>query len=439
MKHTSFYLMILLLTVGISKSAINQNSTIELTFTATSDGQHVLLDSILVENLTQGSDTTLYAPDTVLMLYNTGIENPALVNNAFSISQNYPNPFTDFTTIKIDLSKKDHLEISIYGISGKELQHYKKILIAGEHFFTFYPGDEKSYLFTVNGSHSTKSIQMLNASSNRTVAKQCNVVYSHYVDQKTELKSGNAIKGFVYNAGNQLRYTAYAKTIHAVIGSDVIQNSPENNVFIPFEITEGIPCKGTPTVSLEGEVYKTVWIGEQCWMKENLNVGYRIDGDVLVSNNGVLEKYCFDDNLMNCEIYGALYHWKEMMLHSTTHGLQGICPNGWHLPTDDEWSELINYLGGEQIGGGKFKARGTAFWEFPNTGATNESGFTALAGGGRYHHGGYQTLGTYGGFWTSTEDGFSDAWYLLLKSDYSAISWGVNNKANCHSVRCVRN
>ena len=97
MKHSSFYLLILLLTIVISKSAINQNSTIELTFSATYDGQHVLLDSVHVENLTQGGDTTLYAPDSILKLYHTGINDPVLVNNAVAVSQNFPNPFTDFT------------------------------------------------------------------------------------------------------------------------------------------------------------------------------------------------------------------------------------------------------------------------------------------------------------------------------------------------------
>lgn len=438
MKHSSFYLLILLLTVVISKSAINQNSTIELTFSATNDGQHVLLDSVHVENLTQGSDTTLYAPDSVLKLYHTGINDPVLVNNAVAVSQNYPNPFIDFTSIKIDLPQKDQIEISIYGISGKKLQHYEKTHLAGQHVFTFYPGNEKSYLFTVNVNQATKTIQMLNASSNYTTGKQSSLVYSHYMDQKTDWKSKNTNQGFLFCAGNQLRYTAYAKTIHAVIGSDVKQNTPEQNLLIPLQITEGIPCEETPILNLEGEMYKTVIIGEQCWMKENLNIGFRLDVNVLTSNNGVIEKYCYDDLLINCEIYGALYHWKEMMLHTTAPGIQGICPNGWHLPTDDEWWELINYIGGEDIAGGKLKARGTAYWDPPNEGATNESGFTVFAGGGRYHHGYYQTFGTYGGFWSSTEYGFSDAYYFQLKSNESAISTGLNIKGNCHSVRCVK-
>ncbi|MCD4729174.1 MAG: T9SS type A sorting domain-containing protein [Bacteroidales bacterium] len=428
-----------ILTFGLIVSAFSQKPTIELSFTAINNGQYVILDSILIENLTLGGDTTLYAPDSVLALeYNTGFNDTELSDNTFSVSQNYPNPFTDKTIIKLFLPEKEHIEISIIDILGKEVAHYENTLISGKYSFTFYPGIEKNYLFIVSGSYSTQTIKMLKVNSNPTFARQCRIVYSKYEDNVIGYKSQKAISDFVFNSGNQLRYTGYATTIDEVIGSDVIEDTPENIHTYPFEITEGIPCNGIPTITLEDEVYNTVLIGEQCWMKENLNVGIRIDGSVHVSNDGVLEKYCYNDNISNCELYGALYHWKEMMLYSTTQGIQGICPEGWHLPSDDEWTTLINYLGGEEIAGGKLKEKGTIHWDSPNTGATNESGFFALPGGGRYNHGGFQTLGVYGDFWSSTENGFSDAWYRSLKSTNSEVSRGLNNKANCHSVRCVR-
>jgi uncharacterized protein (TIGR02145 family) len=134
-------------------------------------------------------------------------------------------------------------------------------------------------------------------------------------------------------------------------------------------------------VSYEGQTYNTVQIGTQCWFKKNLNIGTRIDGFGNQSNNGIIEKYCFNNLESNCDVYGGLYQWDEMMQYSTTPGVQGICPTGWHLPTDAEWTTLTDYLGGISIAGGKMKEAGITHWKSPNTGATNSSGFTALPGG----------------------------------------------------------
>jgi uncharacterized protein (TIGR02145 family) len=138
-------------------------------------------------------------------------------------------------------------------------------------------------------------------------------------------------------------------------------------------------------VDMEGNVYKIVKIGTQTWMAENLNIGMQVSPSYSHLDNGVIEKYCYADNKINCDIYGGLYEWRETMQYSpldtgiigTT---QGICPVGWHVPTDSEWIMLINYLGGDFFAGGKLKESGTIHWISPNV-ATNESGFTALPGG----------------------------------------------------------
>ncbi len=97
-------------------------------------------------------------------------------------------------------------------------------------------------------------------------------------------------------------------------------------------------------VSYAGESYPTVKIGTQCWFAENLNVGTRVSGSSNMSNNGTIEKYCYDNSESNCNTYGGLYQWDEMMAYSTTQGTKGICPSGWHLPRDSEWYTLENYL-----------------------------------------------------------------------------------------------
>ncbi|MBK7631803.1 MAG: hypothetical protein IPJ23_14075 [Ignavibacteriales bacterium] len=100
---------------------------------------------------------------------------------------------------------------------------------------------------------------------------------------------------------------------------------------------------GVSKVSYGGKDYNTVLIGNQCWLKENLNVGTMINSTgsgFLQTNNGIIEKYCYDNNPANCEIYGGLYEWPEAMQYSTTPGSQEICPLGWHIPTLADFQTL---------------------------------------------------------------------------------------------------
>jgi uncharacterized protein (TIGR02145 family) len=191
-------------------------------------------------------------------------------------------------------------------------------------------------------------------------------------------------------------------------------------------------------VSYEGKTYNTIQIGTQCWFQENLNVGTKINGSQNQSNNSIIEKYCYNDLESNCDVYGGLYQWNEMMQYSTTPGVQGICPTGWHLPTDAEWTTLTDYLGGAGVAGGKMKEAGTAHWSPPNTGATNSSGFTALPGGSRANNGNFYgfTLNAY--FWSSTEYSSAYAWGRDLYYNDEDVDRNYNLKTNGFSVRCVR-
>ncbi len=200
----------------------------------------------------------------------------------------------------------------------------------------------------------------------------------------------------------------------------------------------GQPCPGTPTVTYSGKTYNTVQIGSQCWLKENLNLGSRINSTTSPSNNGVIEKYCYDDNESNCSVYGGLYDWYEMMQWNTTEGGRGICPTGWHVPTNDEFSSLVSYLGGTSVAGGKMKETGTNHWLSPNNGATNSSGFTALPGGQcRWYNQSFYGLETVSYFWSSTPYNYTAYWYWC--TDYgltSATKWGGDDMG--HSVRCLK-
>ena len=198
-------------------------------------------------------------------------------------------------------------------------------------------------------------------------------------------------------------------------------------------------CPGISSLSYGGQTYHTVQVGNQCWLRENLNIGTMISGSASQTNNSIIEKYCYDNQQANCDIYGGIYQWNEMMQYTTVPGAQGICPAGWHLPTDAEWSTLIMYLGNEDVAGGKMKETGTAHWLTPNAGATNESHFTALPSGYMSGVGNFTQIGEYSPYWTSSESYSTSAYYRLLTYDSPSVSRSFWTKTYGFSSRCLKN
>ncbi|MBI9038755.1 MAG: right-handed parallel beta-helix repeat-containing protein [Bacteroidales bacterium] len=186
------------------------------------------------------------------------------------------------------------------------------------------------------------------------------------------------------------------------------------------------------------QTYETVQIGNQCWMAENLNIGTMINGSEEMTDNGVIEKYCYDNDPANCDEYGGLYQWNEMMEYTTNQSVQGVCPNGWHLPTEEELTDLTDFLGGESVAGGKMKETGTTHWNSPNTAATNESGFTALPGSFRRADSSFIDLCYFGLFWSSSDVDINLAWYRLLSYKDGDFPYGYYDKSYGFSSRCLQ-
>ena len=202
---------------------------------------------------------------------------------------------------------------------------------------------------------------------------------------------------------------------------------------------------GSFTDNRDGETYKTVKIGTQIWMAENLKSTKYNDGTaipiVINANEWNANEwsglktpaYCwYNNDPSNYKAtYGALYTWDAVNTGK-------LCPMGWHVPSDDEWTTLINYLGGTGVAGGKLKETGLTHWIDPNTGATNETGFTALPGGGRGSNFDFNSIGYVGGWWSSTEYQTDQAWGWYLINNDSDVDRGQCAKGNGYSVRCVR-
>ena len=203
--------------------------------------------------------------------------------------------------------------------------------------------------------------------------------------------------------------------------------------------TEEALQTGTVT-DIDGNTYQTVKIGDQWWTAENLKVTHYRNGDAIPNvtdntewSNLTTGAYCnYDNDDNNADTYGSLYNWYAV------NDRRNIAPEGWHVPSDAEWQILIDYLGGEGVAGGKMKATGTTIWNSPNTGATNESGFSALPGGYRHDDEGYYNMcyDTY--FWSSSGSSSRDAWYRNLDYDYSGVYRNYDYKRYGFSVRCVR-
>ncbi len=189
---------------------------------------------------------------------------------------------------------------------------------------------------------------------------------------------------------------------------------------------------------IDGNIYKTVTIGTQVWIAENLKTTNYNDGiaiplvtDDTTWSNLTTPGYClYNNDSTYINPYAALYNWYTVNTGK-------LCPTGWHMPTNAEWTTLINYLGGESIAGGKLKETGTLNWNPPNTGATNESGFSALPGGYRAHDGSFYEIGDGAYFWSSTESDFDNAWYQLLYYYYEEITPNCQIKNHGFSVRCI--
>jgi uncharacterized protein (TIGR02145 family) len=192
-------------------------------------------------------------------------------------------------------------------------------------------------------------------------------------------------------------------------------------------------------IDMDGNAYPTVRIGNQEWMAKNLKVTHYRNGDAIpkITDNTtwvglITGARCYYDNdsITNNPVYGALYNWYAV------NDSRNLCPPGWHMPSDYEWTTLAIYLGGESVAGGQMKT--SILWNSPNTGAINTSGFSGLPGGERRWDGVTFLIGYGGYWWLATEYNTTFAWIRALISNSSDVYSNYMPKHYGFSVRCVR-
>lgn len=423
----------------LSCNVIYGQDIIELTFTALNKQVNVPLDSVLIRNLSRQCDTTLFWPDTVLVLSFVGIQEHE-EDLGFYVDDPYPNPVLDKTSFGIFLLADDCVSIVISDMLGRVLHRNTFDLRTGKHSFSFIPGGKGLYtisVYTENGIKSAKCISL------RKRSGQSELRYDGIsgLNQDAAKTYTNA---FLFIPGDDLLHVGYVYGMQSGI-----VDAPYSSEDYIFQFATNIPCPGTPTVNYEGQVYNTVQIGSQCWLKENLNVGTMISSSQDMGNNGIIEKYCFSNNADSCETLGGYYHWEEAMAYDFSPGSRGICPPGWHIPTDNDWKILEGISDAQYpIGDPEWDLEGdrgfdagsmlksSSGWIYYGAGS-NKTGFTAIGAGMCNMFGSFTNYQRHGYHWSSSE--YSD-W--IWTRNFHIYGNGVDRRRDKSyfgfSVRCLK-
>lgn len=417
--------------------AVLQAQDYQISFTGS--GQSTTIDSIQIENLTQGTILSLNGDDVLNLVGALGIKTPTGNENMIKI---YPNPMITSTTVEFFHSNTQTVWLEIFNEIGMLIAKQRTRVQQGSQRFEISGLNAGIYTVNVRAvdwKYTTKLISLGNNSGNIAIKRQSTDKGS---SSENALKSTKDIVQMQYNDGEMLLFKGFAGNY-----ARVLTLLPTQSQTVNFEF---IPCSDQ-----DGNNYAVVTIGVQIWMAENLKVTNYPDGTPILlvtdsdawgnlSDNNTDDAYCYFNNNSGGEAgtFGALYTWAAAMgdnavsSNGNPSGVQGICPSGWHLPSDAEWTQLTDYLGGESIAGGKLKA--TNNWFSPNIGATNETGFTAISGGCRSSSNGSFIEFEYGGYWWgSTEELSTSVWRRRLYYNDTTVNRVDGNKSGGYCIRCV--
>lgn len=339
----------------------------------------------------------------------------------YSVSANYPNPFNPRTRIEFTLPNNGNVKVELYNQIGQKVRaDIERNFAAGNSYIDL----------ELNGLANGFYIAQVTVDGRYKVVRKLMLIYgSQHLISSTVSNTGVNKTNPSGNSSLAVALDSLVAT-STIIGRKTFLNLPNftGNTLNLGNLTIDRTCPGTPTVIYSGKTYNTIQVGTQCWLKENLDVGTRIDGLAEQTNNGTIEKYCYNDSLANCTLYGGLYEWDEAMQYDTTPGTKGICPTGWHIPTYAELQILATTVSND---GNSLKAVGQ------DSTSTNTSGFSALLAGYRNLSGYFNYLGI-PHFWSSTEYYATYAYVMYLNDSGSGIGFGTYGKDYGCSVRCAK-
>ena len=402
-----------------------------------STGDTTGLNTIRVINLMKQDTVILTGNQTLhLVSWPVGIKNHNQSTTDVSI---YPNPMVDQSTLSFNSPSSGNIVIGIIDLSGKTVYERNMTVVQGENTFRISGLYFGMYLVKVSGSNYSYSTKLLSQSYQNGI--MIDYKSSNPSTVKNHLKSVkmDSVVEMTYTDGDRLQYKGVSGTY-----GNILTDVPKGSKTQVFQFIKCIDHDGRsyPTVRISAYKKKSPNSGGDTliFMSENLKVGVPVTPTQGQTNNDTIEKYCYDNDTNNCNIYGGLYTWNEMMQYTTLQGVQGICPDNWHLPTITDWQNLIDYYGGDATAGAAMKEVGSAHWLSPND-ANDSTGFTALPGGLWYvPQNSYTSIHTNGTFWSSTQYDINNSEYIdfFYGTGYCTLP-GVEVKEDAFSVRCVHN
>ena len=411
------------ITLFVSLNLNAQNYLIEFE----GKGASLAVESVKVENITQGTFLTLKGSDILHLSGSVGVsprENVNLLDMRI-----YPNPSSGNITLSVCPPYEGDAIVTVYEITGKAIFQNHLYLDKSIQEFNLSGLNNGLYLINISGNSYQFSDKLLcnGAEGGLLKLEKINLTYtsSESRELKKDFKETKGIVDMQYTNGDRLLFTAISGNFNT-IKTDI----PTQDKTLSFNFIE---CKDG-----DNNNYPVVEIGNQIWMSTNLKTTKYNDGTSIefvssTSEWGNLEShgYCwYEDDITLKSTYGALYNW--YVLKS---GL--LCPSGWHLPSDTEWSALAGTLNGENVAGGKLKETGTVHWLLPNTGATNEKGFTSVPGGYRKADGTYSNFGSTSMWWSASELDTLQILKRMIGADNASLEWSNSLKKEGLSVRCV--
>jgi len=399
--------------------------------TFSGSGAATTVSTVKVENLTARTSLTVNGSDILRLTGTVGISQFDYEKS--SGIKIYPNPMIDNSTVEIYPPVAGVATISVYDMTGKPVAQIQSYLENFRQEFRLSGTKNGFYLINVKGNAYQFSGKLLcNGKSNGTISIEKVNTIIQAVDEKISkkyYKGAQATVDMPYSTGDRLEFTGISG-IFSTVRTDI----PSEDKTITFYF---IACSDG-----DNNNYPVVEIGAQVWMAGNLKTTKYNDVTTIplvIDNttwtNMATPGYCWysNDEATYKNPYGALYNW-----YAVNKGT--LCPLGWHVPTDAEWTTLTTYLGGTSVAGGKMKESGTTHWSSPNSGATNLSGFTGLPGGWRSSTpGDFNEIGVCGEWWSSTENAATTGWSNYLDYWYQYIYRENINKVVGLSVRCLKN
>jgi uncharacterized protein (TIGR02145 family) len=408
--------------------ALNANAqTYLVSFAGT--GASGTVNTVNVENLTAGTLLTLNGSDILRLTIATGIN--SINDGQSSELKIYPNPMMDMSVFEFYPAEEGNAIITVFDITGKPVAQSQDYLEKYKQEFRISGINSGYYLIIVKGSSYAYSGKLLCLGKTAGKIRIDKISNNQAVDEKVSKTDSKGVQAYVdmaYSAGDRLKFIGISG-----IYSTVITDIPASNKTITFnfiECTDG-----------DNNNYPVVQIGSQWWMADNLKTTKYKDGSTGIPlktdntewSNLVTPGYCWynNDAATYKATYGALYNWY------TAH-TENLCPTGWHMPTDLEWTTLTDFLGGVSIAGGKLKETGLNHWFDPNDGATNATGYTALPGGYRSNGGTFSYIYSGGIWWSATESDVTIAWGRDISFGNSFVNRNYFNENLGLSVRCLQ-